>query len=76
MFLLEEPALAFGRIVRRDGRVPPLDAGAKELAKLLSCVPASTESRTGSFETCGRCKYLHFIYWNPEDYSKTKLKKK
>lgn len=56
------PALTFGRTVRRDGRVTPLAAGANELAELLSCVPASSESRMRSFETCSLCKYLHFNY--------------
>lgn len=41
-------ALAFGSIVRRDGKATPLVEGANELAKLLSCVPASSESRIRS----------------------------
>lgn len=55
-------ALAFGSIVRRDGKVTPLVEGANELAKVLSYVPASSESTIRSFETCSLCKYLHFNY--------------
>lgn len=55
-------ALAFGRVVRRDGRVTPLVEGANELAKIPSCVPASSESRIRSFESYSLCMYLHFNY--------------
>lgn len=43
-------ALAFGSIMRRDGRATPLVERANELAKLLSCVPASSESRIRSLK--------------------------
>lgn len=44
-------ATAFGRVVRREGRVLPLADSAYELAKLLSCASASIKSRNRSFET-------------------------
>lgn len=55
-------ALALGSLVRRDRRATPLVKGANELAKLLPCVPASSESRIRSFETRSLCKRLHFNY--------------